>query len=149
MVDRHWDNAGTTKMHADAAEMAVRSAPDAPPIARGKQRLRTLAHLDGRTIASKRARELVAAFAAELGSEITATQRLAIERAAALVALAEDSKARRLSGDQSISLDDVVRVDGASLRAVKALGLDRQRKPAHVPLSARLAALAAAEKATP
>ena len=121
-------------MHADAAEMAVRSAPDAPPIARGKQRLRTLARLDGRTIASKRARELLTAFAAELGSEITATQRLAIERAAALVALAEDSKARRLHGSQSISLHGVMLLNGAPTRAIKPLGLNRQRKPAHLPL---------------
>jgi hypothetical protein len=94
-----------------------------PPTARGKQRLCTIESLDGRTIAARRARELAQGFQAELGVALTATQRLAVERAAVLVALAEDTKARRLAGDIGISLDDVVRVDNAAARAVKALGI--------------------------
>jgi hypothetical protein len=93
-----------------------------PPRGR-KHRLFTVSALDGRTVAARRAKELAAGFAAELGSTITATQRFAIERAAALVALSEDAKARRLSGDPTISLEDLIRVDNAAGRAVKALGI--------------------------
>jgi hypothetical protein len=106
-------------MLANRAEIPAEPAP--PP--RGKQRLRTIDSLDGRTIAARRARELANGFATELGGTITASHRLAIERAAALVSLAEDAQARRLAGEPGISLEDVVRVDNAAARAVKALGI--------------------------
>jgi len=123
-------------MQAKAAEIDA----DRAPAVRGKQRLCTVADLDGRTRAARRARELAKAFEDEIGGTISASQRLAIERAAALVALSEDAKARRLAGDRDISLDDVVRVDGAAQRAVKALALDRKRQPAIMTLRDRLAA---------
>src|SRR5271154_2252681 len=109
-------------MRAMAANCSEITAESRPP-ARGKQRLCTIESLDGRTIAARRARDLAKGFEAELGGMITASQHLAIERAAALVAIAEDAKARRLAGDQGVTLDDVVRVDGAAARAVKALGI--------------------------
>jgi hypothetical protein len=64
-----------------------------------------------------------------LGGNITGAQRAAIERAATLTALAEDAQARRLAGDSSVSLEDLVRIDNAAMRAVKQLGL----KPAAAP----------------
>jgi hypothetical protein len=88
-----------------------------------KPHLRTLESLDGRTVGVRRAHELAAGFEAELGGNVTASQRAAIERAATLIAVAEDARARRLAGDQAVTLDDVVRVDGAAARAVKALGI--------------------------
>jgi hypothetical protein len=91
----------------------------------GKVRLLTLDHLDYRTCASRRARELVEAFRAELGGAVSVTQRLAIERASALMALAEDTKARRLAGADDVSLEDLVRIDNAAARAVKALGIGK------------------------
>jgi hypothetical protein len=115
------------QVQSDAAEIAA----DPVPTIRGKQRLQTLAHLDQRTRASRRAHELVAAFEAEIGSKITTSQRLAIERAAMLTAIAEDAKARRLAGE-AISINDIVRADGAAhraLKAVKALGNDQRAKP--------------------
>jgi hypothetical protein len=93
----------------------------------------------GSTVAARRAAELAKGFEAELGGSLTASQRLAIERAAALVALAEDAKARRLAGDERISLDDVVRVDGAAARAVKALGIKAAGAPKPPTLADHLA----------
>jgi hypothetical protein len=65
----------------------------------------------------------VAAFTAEMGGALTPGQRLAVDRAAQLVALAEDARARRLGGDMAITLEDVVRTDNAAARAVRQLGI--------------------------
>jgi hypothetical protein len=105
----------------DAAEIGAGCAPSS----RQKERLCTLASLDGRTRASKRARELVATFEAELDTSITSRQRLTIERGATQTTLAEDAQARRLAGDQDVTLEDLVRIDDSAQRAVKALGFDR------------------------
>jgi hypothetical protein len=94
-------------MQAAAEQIPVVSSP----VARRKAQLCTLSALDGRTVAARRARELAKGFEAELGGTVTVSRRFAIERAAALVALAEDAKARRLAGDAAITLEDVVRVD--------------------------------------
>lgn len=58
-----------------------------------------------------------------LGGSLTEGQQIAVERAASLVALAEDSRARRLAGDMSISLNDIARLDNVASRAVSALAL--------------------------
>jgi hypothetical protein len=129
-------------MLANRGEIPVESPP--PP--RRKQRLCTIESLDGRTIAARRARELARGFAAELGGSVTASQRLAIERAAALVALAEDARARRLAGDTAVSLEDIVRTDNAAARAVKALGKSGAQIPAP-PTPAECLARRAAERA--
>jgi hypothetical protein len=118
-------------MHAEAAEMR----PQSVRMRRRKLRLRTLGHLDGRTTAARRAGALVATFEAELGGELTGAQRLAVHNAAALTAIAEDAQARRLAGDTSITLDDLVRATSAARRAVRDLGLDRKREPAAPSLS--------------
>jgi hypothetical protein len=112
-------------MLANTANIQARSQMET----RGKVRLRTVESLDGRTVAARRARKLADGFQNELGGTSTATQRLAIERAAVLVALAEDAKARRLVGDPTVSLDDVVRIDNAAARAVRALGIKAAGAP--------------------
>jgi hypothetical protein len=104
--------ANHTEIHAESS-----------PVARGKARLLTLDAMDGRTIAARRARELARGFVAELGGSLTVSRRLAVERAAALTAIAEDCQARRLKGDTNISLEDLVRATNAATRAVKALNI--------------------------
>jgi hypothetical protein len=129
-------------MLANSAEIPV----ERPQLPRGKHRLCTIESLDGRTIAARRARELARGFQAEFGGTASPTQRFAIERAAALVALAEDAKARRLAGDVSVSLEDVVRTDNAAARAVKALGI-KSGAPPKAPTLAEHLARRAAERA--
>jgi hypothetical protein len=106
-------------MLANNAEIQAGS----PPASRGKVRFLTLEGLDGRTVAARRAAQLAKGFEAELGGTLTATQRLAVEQASALAAIAEDAQARRLAGDMAISLEDLVRATNAATRAVKALGI--------------------------
>src|SRR5271163_288592 len=83
--------------------------------------------LDGRSRPARRASALARGFAAALGDTISPEQRVAVERAAQLVAVAEAAREGRLRGDPGISLDDVVRTDGAAARAVRALGLPAAR----------------------
>lgn len=109
-------------MHADAAQIAVVSDADARPKTIGKTRLKTLRSLDQRTTAARRAGALAKTFETELG-ELTPAQRVRVETAAMLSALAEDCTARRLAGDDSISLDDLVRAVSAARRAVRDLGI--------------------------
>jgi hypothetical protein len=104
---------GAEKMQPNAADLTV----GAPPKSSGKLRLRTLGHLDGRTRARKRANELIELFTAELGGSPSAGQRFAIERAAMLVAIAEDAASRQLAGE-ALDLDKIVRVANAARRAV-------------------------------
>lgn len=143
------------KMPADVARMQAGKATDLRPKVGGKLRLHSLADLDGRTVASRRARSLAAALAEELGGIITASLGAAIERAATLVALAEDVRSRRLAGDESVSLEDLVRVDAAADRAVRRLhlapGASRSSEPDLATYLAGLAAedAAAAENAPP
>jgi hypothetical protein len=108
-------------MQIDAAELEARRAP--------KTRLIGVRHLDGRTRAAARARKLAADFEAQIGGTITTAMRIAIERAATLVVVAEDSRARRLSGDSTVLLDDLVRIDRLAAQAVRNLGINVEKKP--------------------
>jgi hypothetical protein len=120
---------GQRSMLANNAEMPTRSSPSRE----GKRRLFTIDHLDGRTIAARRARELMATFSAGLGGTLTAGQSLAIGRAAQLVALAEDARARRLDGDMTVTLEDLVRIDNSASRAVRQLGIPEAAAPTTPP----------------
>lgn len=111
------------ELQSNTAEIAVASDADVRSKHR-KTRLLTIDHLDGRTVASRRARALAEAFTAALGGNLTPAQQHAVETAAALSALAEDCQSRRLAGDDSVNLDDTVRVISAARRARRDLGID-------------------------
>ncbi len=61
-----------------------------------------------------------------MGGTATPAQALAVERASMLLALAEDSRARRLAGDTAVTLDDIIRLDGAIRRALRDWGPSRR-----------------------
>jgi hypothetical protein len=111
-------------MHADAVAIPPISSTDPEP----KARLLTLGHLDRRTRASRRAAALAEGFAAEIGGQITDSLRIRIETAAALSVIAEDAQTRRLAGDSSISLDDLVRAVSAARRALRDIGIKPNTK---------------------
>ena len=117
---------------------------DAPPKPARKVRLKTLAHLDRRTVAARRAAALAKTFAAEFGGKVTGSQRVRIECAAALSAIAEDAQTRRLAGDPTITLDDLVRATSAARRAVKDLGI---KSTTSAPAGPTLAEYLASKKA--
>jgi hypothetical protein len=130
-------------MHAVTAEKLANSAPEGGP----KLRLLGLHNLDGRTVAARRAASLTAAFTQELGGELSVSQAAAVERAAMLVTIAQDARARRLASDESISLEDLVRVDAAADRAVRRLGF-KAAQPKRQNLREYLAARQASSPAT-
>jgi len=70
----------------------------------------------------------MAEFEEALGGRVTPGQRLAIQRAAILTALAEDKRVRSLAGEP-INLDDLVRVDRLAMQAVSQLGISIVRQP--------------------
>jgi hypothetical protein len=111
-------------MLANDAQMRV----DMTDHIRRKQGLRTIDDLDQRTKGAKRVAELIDTFGAELtkaGRALGPTEIASIRNAALLTALAEDAQARRLAGDFSVSLEDIVRTTNAARRAVKELGIKR------------------------
>ena len=54
---------------------------------------------------------------------LSAAQRVAVHRAATLIALSQDASVRRLGGDLSISFEDITRLDSAANRATRALNI--------------------------
>jgi hypothetical protein len=94
----------------------------------GPSTLFTVRHLDGRSLAYRRARAIATELAAGFGVEITKVQRQTVERAAVLCAIAEDLATRRLAG-QPVPMDELLRAEGVARRAVRAIVAERPLKP--------------------
>lgn len=90
-LDRHTDAADRSKSRQKPAN-SKRQRPNMPE-------LLTLASLDGRTKASKRAYELIEQFTEALGSEPTAIQKQTMLHAATLGILIENLEVRALAGE--------------------------------------------------
>jgi hypothetical protein len=112
-----------------------------------KARLRSLSDLDGRSLAARRARDLVAALTADLGGDdnLSAAQRELIRRAALLAAYLEDAEARWLAGEQVDVAAWLSAID-RQRRTLMALGLERRARP--VPSLAEYLASLPPEKLT-
>jgi hypothetical protein len=114
---------------ADIGEMPADATATRPQRFTHRQYLRHTQHrypgeFNKRTRGGKRAAALVKQFMCELGIvEPTTVQRLAIERAACLQALSEDTLLRKVGGDTAITSDELIRIDHAAERALKALGI--------------------------
>jgi hypothetical protein len=104
--------------------------------------------VDGRSVLMRRRRDLIAIFVDALGGEgaLSAAGMLSVTRAADAVAIAEDHRARALRGEPVV-LDDLVRLENAASRAVKALGIKRTARDATPSLHEYLAATAEAKPA--
>jgi hypothetical protein len=72
--------------------------PDKPNGA--KLRMMTISDIDGRTLASRRARQLVDAIAQDLGGDLTMSQQQMATHAAILGAMIEDQAAKWLTGEK-------------------------------------------------
>jgi hypothetical protein len=107
-------------------------ASDRTSIQPEKVRLRTLNHLDGRTTAARRCRDLIDEIELDLGGSdtLTAGARELVKRAAVVGAVLEDHEARWLAGDESISALTLATLGNAQRRLFKALGLRRAQRPA-------------------
>ena len=94
-----------------------------------KARLRTLSDLDGRTLAARRARDLVAALIADLGGDLSAAQGELVQRAGLLGAYLEDCEARWLGGDD-VDLSTYLTACDRQRRVLTTLGLERRARDA-------------------
>ena len=116
----------------DTTEIQVGSVAD-------KARVMTLADLDGRTMAARRARALVQSITVDLGGSqrITAAQHELIVRAAVLGALIQDSEVRLLTGT-STDLSDYLAAVNAQRRVLVTLGISKHAREMHPDLTGYL-----------
>jgi hypothetical protein len=113
-----------------AGKLPQRSGSDPGP-GRGRSTkpvVRSIADLDGRTQAARRARQLVEDIEADLGGaeSLNTAQRELVKRAALAGALAEDLEVRWLQGEQ-IKVIAYARLISAQRRLCTTLGLDRRK----------------------
>jgi hypothetical protein len=106
----------------DATEIADRPAANLPdkPTHNGKVTLMTFADLDGRTLAARRARQLVGAIEDDLGGDLTVSQRQLATNAAILGAMIESMSARWLQGG-TVDLASYALLINAQRRCLAAL----------------------------
>lgn len=116
-------------MPSDAEEIGTESQPEAAPKGNGKMRLLTLADLDGRTLAARRARELVDGLASDLGGadRLTVAERQLCQRAAVLGAIIEHQEAAVLAGNP-IDVSDHLAAVNAQRRVLTTIGLERRAR---------------------
>lgn len=101
-------------------------APKRRPHRRKKLTLRTLADLDNRTTAARRAAALIDALTTDLGGQdhLTTGQRQLVQRAAVLGALVEDFEARWVAGED-VDLPGYLSAIGVQRRLLKTIGIRR------------------------
>jgi hypothetical protein len=121
-------------MFVDGVHMEPRKAVD-----RGKVKLLTLADLDHRTTAARRAHDLIDSIHSDLGgvAHLATGEQQIVQRAALIGTMAEDVEARWLAG-QSIDPNILCVLANAQRRLFETLGLSRRSKD--VTLSEYLAA---------
>lgn len=100
--------------------------------------------IDRRSRAWRRRCEIVEMFRSAIGCDADPILSSKIDTAAELAVAAEIARARFLSGDGSVTADDLVRITNQASRAEASLNLDARRKAAKPDLSAYLAERAAA-----
>lgn len=115
-------------MPLDTAQIEGRTVAEPLPKSVGKTRLLTLAHLDGRTAAARRARELIEAIEADLGGgdRLSEGQRQLVQRAAVLGTFIESCEAQWLGG-KAVDLADYLQAINSQRRVLATIGLERAR----------------------
>lgn len=115
------------EMEADPASMRRRYARLTPRTRAGKIALRSLDDLDGRTSSARRAKELIANIASDLGGaeQLSAAAQQLAQRAAILGAMLEDLETRWATGEQ-IPLEEFLAATNTQRRVLVTLGLDRR-----------------------
>src|SRR5271154_1205572 len=116
-------------MPADATQIDGKYTPDSPSKGAAKLRLLTLGHLDGRTAAARRARELIEAIETDLGGadQLTEGSRQLVQRAAVLGAYIESCEVKWLGGE-AVDLADYLAAINAQRRVLATIGLARRSK---------------------
>jgi hypothetical protein len=117
------------KSPADSPDLPGRSPADQAPKGCGKLRLLTLGNLDRRTLAAKRAKQLIDAIEADLGGgdRLTEGERQLVQRAAVLGAYIESCEVKWLGGE-AVELADYLAAINAQRRVLMAIGLERRAR---------------------
>lgn len=112
-----------------ATELDARSTAAPPQKAGGKLRLLTLGHLDGRTIAARRAHELIETIEADLGGadNLSEGSRQLVQRAAVLGTFIESCEAQWLGG-AAVDLADYLAAINSQRRVLSTIGLERRQR---------------------
>jgi hypothetical protein len=99
-----------------------------------------LGHLDGRTAAARRARELIEAIETDLGGgdRLTEGSRQLVQRAAVLGTYIESCEARWLAGE-TVELADYLAAINAQRRVLATIGLERRPRDVTVDLKTYIA----------
>ena len=92
-----------------------------------------LGRVDGRGFFARRHCDLVRAFAAELGGNLTSSQAIRVNQAAVLSVRAELLQAQIARGDLAINDEDLIRISNALSRELIALGLAPALQPCEPP----------------
>lgn len=116
------------KLPADTVPVPSRN-PNAHFANGGKLRLLTLGHLDGRTLAARRARELIEAIQADLGGgdRLSEGEKQLVQRAAVLGAYIKSLEVRWLNGEK-VDLADYLAACNTQRRILATVGLARRTK---------------------
>lgn len=135
-------------MALDTAQLECGSTAGPSPKARSKLRLLTLGHLDGRTAAAKRARELIEAIEADLGGgdRLSEGQRQLVQRAAVLGTFIESCEARWLGGEP-VDLGEYLAAINSQRRVLATIGLERRARNVTPSVAEYIASIAAEEEA--
>lgn len=92
-------------------------------------RLRTLDHLDGRTLAARRAKDLVQGLESDLGGgdDLTVAVKQLVQRAAVLGAIIEHQEAMWLAGLR-LDVNEHLAAINAQRRVLATVGLERRAR---------------------
>jgi hypothetical protein len=132
-----------TQLNADDVTQMHR-ARMSDELRKQRRRARDRKLLDGRTRLQRRIRALRDSYLAAIGEAASPELRDRCERAAQLVALAEDARCKALGGGIGLDhLEHLVRIENIADRAVRGLGVDRRREPERSSLAEHLAKRAA------
>jgi hypothetical protein len=134
-------------MVAATAQIDARSTATPPQKSTGKVRLMSLDRLDGRTIACRRARELVSSIQADLGGidQLSEGSRQLVRRAAVLGVYIENCEAQWLAG-QEVALGDYLSAINSQRRVLTTIGLERRARDVTTPTLEEIADEIAAEE---
>jgi hypothetical protein len=107
----------------------------------------SLDRLDGRTIACRRARELVSSIQADLGGidQLSEGSRQLVRRAAVLGVYIENCEAQWLAG-QEVALGDYLSAINSQRRVLTTIGLERRARDVTTPTLEEIADEIAAEE---
>ncbi len=124
------DDARTNGANLDASDLTPKARALVKLRTRkGKRRLLTIKHLDGRTAAAQAARHLFEAMANSLGgiAALSVGEQEHLQRAVMLGAIASDFETRWAAGHR-INFREYILTVGAQRRSLAALGLEKRDK---------------------